>query len=124
MTEQLSDQGRVLVPGLTMGVLGQDYIGGETGPMPVNSTYAQTLDNQFRQSGIMHLMAVSGGHFVLVAGLVRRLCMWMLLDRRLTALLVSGVYVLLALAMFPSDSVTRAFIMGLIGCLLYTSRCV
>lgn len=34
VTEQLSDQGRVLVPGLTMGVLGQDYIGGETGPMP------------------------------------------------------------------------------------------
>ena len=119
VTEQLSDQGRVLVPGLTMGVLGQDYIGGETGPMPVNSTYAQTLENQFRQSGIMHLMAVSGGHFVLVAGLVRRLCMWMLLDRRLTALLVSGVYVLLALAMFPSDSVTRAFIMGLIGALTY-----
>lgn len=44
MTEQLSDQGRVLVPGLTMGVLGQDYIGGEAGPMPVNSTYAQTLE--------------------------------------------------------------------------------
>ena len=35
----------------------------------------------------------------------------------LTALLVSGVYVLLALAMFPSDPVTRAFIMGLIGAL-------
>ena len=61
--------GRVLVPGLTMGVLGPGLIfGGETGPMPVNSTYAQTLENQFRQSGIMHLMAVSGGHFVLVAG--------------------------------------------------------
>ena len=119
VTGQLSDQGRVLVPGLTMGVLGQDYIGGDAGPMPVNSTYAQTLENQFRRSGIMHLMAVSGGHFVLVAGLVRRLCMWMLLDRRLTALLVSGVYALLALAMFPSDSVTRAFIMGLIGALAY-----
>ena len=25
VTEQLPDQGRVLVPGLTMGVLGQDY---------------------------------------------------------------------------------------------------
>ena len=73
-----------------MGVLGQDYIGGETGPMPVNSTYAQTLENQFRQSGIMHLMAVSGGHFVLVAGLVRRLCMWMLLDRRLDG--VAGLW--------------------------------
>lgn len=119
VTGQLSDQGRVLVPGLTMGVLGQDYIGGDAGPMPVDSTYAQTLENQFRRSGIMHLMAVSGGHFVLVAGLVRRLCMWMLLDRRLTALLVSGVYALLALAMFPSDSVTRAFIMGLIGALAY-----
>ena len=44
--------------------------------MPVNSTYAQTLENQFRQSGIMHLCRIaSGGHFVLVAGLVRRLCM-------------------------------------------------
>lgn len=58
-----------------MGVLGPGLYRRRTGPMPVinKAQHAQTLENQFRQSGIMHLMAVSGGHFVLVAaGLVRR----------------------------------------------------
>jgi ComEC/Rec2-related protein len=119
VTDQLSDQGRVLVPGLTMGVLGQDHIGSDGGVTTIDGTYARTLEDRFRRSGIMHLMAVSGGHFVLVAGMVRRLCMRLLIDRRLVALMVAGVYALLAMAMFPSDSVTRALIMGFIGALAY-----
>ncbi|MBT1170270.1 ComEC/Rec2 family competence protein [Bifidobacterium sp. SO4] len=134
VTERLSDQGRVLVPGLTMGVLGQDYVNvttdstggattGETGmehrTAAVNETYANTLEDRFRRSGIMHLMAVSGGHFVLLADMVRRLCMRFLVGRKLSASLMAFVYVLLALLMFPGDSVTRALVMGLLGAAAY-----
>ena len=124
VTEQLSDQGRVLVPGLTLGVLGQDYVGGTADANPVNDTYAQRLEDCFRRSGIMHLMAVSGGHFALLSELVRRACSWLLIDRRITAVAMAVAIVGLATAMFPSDSVMRALIMGLMGaaCLLIGRR--
>nr|WP_163146916.1 ComEC/Rec2 family competence protein [Bifidobacterium ramosum] len=146
VTERLSDQGRVLVPGLTLGVLGQDYVNVGGGVMsssgvagssesaessassvsskrsesdrarqPVDDAYAELIEDNFRRSGIMHLMAVSGGHFMLVAGLIRRLCARLLMPRRLVAGCVSGAYLLLAAAMYPSDSVLRALVMGLLG---------
>ena len=37
------------------------------------------------------------------------------MDRRLTAVMIASMYVLLAAAMFPGDSVTRALIMGMMG---------
>lgn len=152
VTERLSDQGRILVPGLTMGVLGQDYVdlvtmasdddagspddavqddfvrdnsaqNGAThddssrsgNPAPLNDTYANTLEDRFRHSGIMHLMAVSGGHFVLLADMVRRLCKRWLIHRYISAGLIAFAYVVLALVVFPGDSVTRALVMGLMG---------
>lgn len=127
VTEPLSDQARVLVPGLTMGVLGQDYYatgcsgpspdGGRPAPArrPVDEAYAAMVETQFRTSGIMHLMAVSGGHFALIAAMVRRLCAWLLLPRQVVAVLVAGSYLLLAACMHPSDSVLRALIMGLLS---------
>lgn len=114
VTERLDDQGRVLVPGLTMGMLGQDHINDGTGPA-IDGTYAATLEDQFRRAGIMHLMAVSGGHFALIAELVRRLGSWLLLDRRIRAMLLAATYIALAALVFPSASVTRALIMGLIA---------
>lgn len=64
-TSRLSDQREVLVPGLTLGILGQDYIppdsgNGKTGT-GIDSTYANLLEDAFQRSGILHLMAVSGG---------------------------------------------------------------
>ena len=172
VTERLSDQGRILVPGLTMGVLGQDYVdlvtvtsdddtGSSDGtayddtaqddtvrdnsatdgavqngtvrddstpddaahndsarsdsPAPLNDTYANTLEDRFRHSGIMHLMAVSGGHFVLLADMIRRLCKRWLIPRYISAGLIAFAYVVLALVVFPGDSVTRALVMGLMG---------
>lgn len=121
VTEQLDDQGRVLVPGLTLGVLGQDYVNSSNMPasarsiQPLDETYAKQVEEQFRRSGIMHLMAVSGGHFMLVADLVRRLCARLLLPRRMVACCVAFAYMLLASMMYPSDSVLRALVMGLIG---------
>ncbi|WP_163228870.1 ComEC/Rec2 family competence protein [Bifidobacterium aerophilum] len=132
VTERLSDQGRVLVPGLTLGVLGQDHVNvvggvalstedttrpvsGAIRPSTVDDTYAGMVEDQFRRSGIMHLMAVSGGHFLLVADLVRRLCARLLLPRRFVAGCVAAAYLMLAATMYPSDSVLRALVMGLFG---------
>lgn len=168
--DRLSDQARVLVPGLTLGVLGQEHvpvgtagapstgaaamtdgadatsgnigamsgggnavsvnsddgsgglpstaIGGER-PAPVNETYAAQLEQRFQRSGIMHLMAVSGGHFVLVAGLIRRLCALVLAHRHVVAAVMAGGYMVLAALMYPSDSVLRALVMGMIGAMAY-----
>lgn len=132
--DRLSDQARVLVPGLTVGVLGQDAVrvrdtasgvashGSEEGLSSgtervggVDAAYAALLEEQFRRSGIMHLMAVSGGHFMVIAGLVRRLCSRVLAPRWATGLVMAVSDVMLAIVVFPSDSVLRALLMGLFG---------
>lgn len=113
VTDGLSDQGRVLVPGLTIGLLGQDFVGRSHGD-PVDPTFAAQLETHFKDSGIMHLMAVSGGHFALIGDLVRRVCAHFLLPRPVVAVSTILAYVVLAGAMYPSDSVIRALIMGVI----------
>lgn len=119
VTDTLSDQGRVLVPGMTMGVLGQDYFDASSQSTPIDDTYASTVEDSFRKAGIMHLMAVSGGHFVLLAALIRRIGMWLLADRRVIAVFMAAAYMALSAIVFPGDSVTRALIMGLMGALCY-----
>ena len=113
VTDDLSEQARVLVPGLTIGVLGSErYVVRSSAASDIDATYAGQLEERFRRSGIMHLMAVSGGHFVLVAALVRRLCAWLLAHRYVVAVATAGAYLGLSALMFPSDSVTRALTMG------------
>ena len=114
-TTQLSDQGKVLVPGLTLGILGQDYVPAEGTDVGIDSTYAAQIEDAFRRSGIVHLMAVSGGHLAVVAALVRGICSFFLAPRRVSALLVASSYVMLSACVFPSDSVSRALMMGLSG---------
>lgn len=113
VTDGLSDQGRVLVPGLTIGLLGQDFVGHRERD-PVDATFAAQLEMHFRDSGIMHLMAVSGGHFALVGDLVRSACAYFLLPRQAVCISTILAYAALAGAMYPSDSVMRALIMGVI----------
>lgn len=114
-TARLSDQGKVLVPGLTLGVLGQDYVPAEGDGTDIDSTYAAQVEDTFQRSGIVHLMAVSGGHLAVTAALVRSVCSFFLLPRRFTALLVAMSYIMLSACVFPSDSVSRALLMGLSG---------
>lgn len=111
---RLSDQGKVLVPGLTMGTLGQDHVSsnGQWVDGLVDEAYATRMEDSFRDAGIMHLMAVSGGHFTLIAMLVRRMCARLLLPRCATACCIALGYGLLASMMAPGDSVSRALIMG------------
>lgn len=114
-TSQLPDQGKILVPGLTLGILGQDYVPVEGDGADLDSTYAAQIEDAFRRSGIVHLMAVSGGHLAVVAALVRNACSFFLASRRITAVLVALAYVMLSACVFPSDSVSRALLMGLSG---------
>lgn len=79
---------------------------------PVDGTYADQLEERFRRAGIMHLMAVSGGHFVIVADLIRRFAARLLLPRQVTAILTAGTMTLMAAMMAPGDSVTRALVMS------------
>lgn len=114
-TAGLSEQGRVLVPGLTMGFLGQDHLPTVYDARPIDDTYATRLEDRFRTAGILHLMAVSGGHFVIVSGLIRRLCARLLVPRRIVAVLTVVSTTMLAALMAPGDSVSRALVMGWIG---------
>ncbi|KFJ01345.1 ComEC/Rec2 family competence protein [Bifidobacterium stellenboschense] len=128
-TDGLDDSGRILVPGLTMGFLGQDHVGipesdsaedsaedstedSTTGDDPIDETYASRLEDCFRRAGIMHLMAVSGGHFVIVAALIRRVGAYLLMPRQAVACLTAISTTLMAAMMAPGDSVTRALVMG------------
>lgn len=116
VTARLSDQGRVLVPGLTLGVMGQhSSVDALAGQNAVDSVYAAGLVDRFRNAGIMHLMAVSGGHFVLVAAFVGMLLRRCLASRRVVAVVTVGAYAVLVAVLFPSDSVTRAASMGCLG---------
>ncbi|KFJ05120.1 ComEC/Rec2 family competence protein [Bifidobacterium tsurumiense] len=105
---RLDDQGRVLVPGLTMGLVGSQHI---SDTAPVDPAYAKALDTRFIRAGIMHLMAVSGGHFLLIAQLVRKVCATFRMHHKAVAVLIMLACAGLAVAMYPSDSVLRALIM-------------
>ncbi|OZG52695.1 ComA protein [Pseudoscardovia radai] len=116
VTHGLSEQGRVLVPGLTLGVMGQNSAIDALAPDgSVDAVYAAGLTDGFRNAGIMHLMAVSGGHFVLLATIVTWLMRRVRAPRGLLALALAGAYAALCLVMVPSDSITRAASGGLIA---------
>lgn len=111
-------QARLLVPGMTIGVLGsQAVIGGQAAATQEEQTQADRLKNMFRQIGIVHLLAVSGGHFALVGGWTRRRLGVLGLPSWVVGPGVASADLLLASLLFPSDSVSRAVAMALIGCL-------
>ncbi|KAB8295513.1 ComEC/Rec2 family competence protein [Bifidobacterium avesanii] len=117
-TQRLDPQGRLLVPGLTLGLLGGDVADPDMRDpaLPdVDPAYAERVEDAFRACGIMHLMAVSGGHFALIGVLARRLCGLLHVGRPFMPMLVMGAYALLAALMMPADSVLRALVMGGIG---------
>lgn len=123
---QLSDQGRVLVPGVTLGILGQDAwyapssehesSSQQSSTAMVDESYALALERACATAGIMHLMAVSGSHFALAGTVMRRLCGYVLASRRVRAILSACAYVGLYTLVYPSDAVLRALVAGLLGC--------
>lgn len=117
---RLDDQGRILVPGLTMGILGNQALpgsGGSLGSPAVEPAYAARLTQDFRASGILHLMAVSGGHFMILASLLVSIMRALRSPPLLMALVLSAAYLGLGMLMVPGDSVLRAQAMGLLSAL-------
>lgn len=122
VTDQLDEQARMLVPGLTIGLLGQEYVAPADAlgsSEPIDDTYATLMRQHFQHAGIMHLMAVSGGHFLLLADFVRRLARRLMLSRTLAACLQAGACLLLSVMVYPSASVWRALAMGILSSLAY-----
>ena len=117
---RLDDQGRILVPGLTMGILGNQALPGSGGSLSrpaVEPAYAARLTQDFRASGILHLMAVSGGHFMILASLLISIMRSLRSPPLLMALVLSAAYLGLGMLMVPGDSVLRAQAMGLLSAL-------
>ena len=113
-TRGLDNPGVVLVPGVTLGVLGHDAMvhcadGG------VEDEYAELLQEQCRRAGIMHLMAVSGGHYALVGTLVMGLGARLHWNRFVKAGALAMVYPMLTMVLAPSRSVTRAMLMSMLS---------
>jgi competence protein ComEC len=82
---------------------------------------SQQLRDRFRASGLYHLLAVSGGNVLVVAGGTSVLALALGLSRLVAeslALLAIGGYVL---AVGPQPSVLRAGIAGALGCLAWLS---
>ena len=105
------------VPGLTgerRAVL-EGVVLGEDGGL------SDTLRARFRSSGLYHLLAVSGGNVLVVAGGTVVLVLALGLSRLVAeaaALLAIGAYVV---AVGPQPSVLRAGIAGALGCLAWLS---
>ncbi|MBO9555193.1 ComEC/Rec2 family competence protein [Cellulomonas sp.] len=91
-----------LLPGVTVG---------DTTRVPVDLVAAM------RTAGLTHVMAVSGAHFALVAGLVLAICTGIGVPRRVRALTVVASTVALVVLVHPAPSVLRAALMGTVGAL-------
>lgn len=108
VTARLDDQGRVLVPGVTLGLLGQDILTGAR----VDETYARQLEERCKQAGIMHVMAVPGGHYALIARLCTIIGALARLPCGVLAMLRLATAGMLTMLLVPGQSVTRALAMS------------
>ncbi|WP_019261652.1 ComEC/Rec2 family competence protein [Gardnerella vaginalis] len=126
VTSSLDEQGQMLVPGFTVGLLGQEHLSDveDLRKVSIDSTYANTMKQRFKIAGIMHLMAVSGGHFLLLSCVIRKTCAFLLLPRVVSAIFEACGHILLSCIVYPSASVLRALIMGLIsaGALMFSRQ--
>lgn len=133
----LSQQALILVPGITIGVLGNRIISDFHSTDTISSDLqkkAQHIEKDFKSTGITHLLAVSGGHFIIIAELLRRILSRRIffshisrfplkVHRYLMSFLIGISMIILAFVMAPSDSVIRALIMGvLLATTIYGGR--
>lgn len=124
VTNNLDTQGRMLVPGVTIGMLGQEYVPTEaTNSLnPIDATYSTMTRQHFQHAGIMHVMAVSGGHFLLLSMIIYRCCSYLLLPRWATSSIQIALQISLAAIVYPSASVLRALIMGIISAVAWCCK--
>jgi competence protein ComEC len=82
---------------------------------------SEELRNRFRSSGLYHLLAVSGGNVIVVAGGTSLLALALGLSRLVAESLALVTIAGYVLAVGPQPSVLRAGIVGALGCLAWLS---
>lgn len=121
-TRLLDAQSAVLIPGITMGLLGNNAILAQAPTSPeIDRSYAKSLQRIFTDAGIVHLMAVSGGHVVILLALWLQLCRAAQLPAWITWIIIGHALVGLRLIMMPAASLDRALMMA---ALAQTARCI
>lgn len=114
-TQQFDEQSAMIIPGITMGLLGDRIIPTSSTANRIDSAHAKYLQQLFTQAGIVHLMAVSGGHVVLIITLCTSLCATLQIHRTILAILNVQALLVLRLIMMPAHSLDRALMMGCIA---------
>ena len=108
-TRKLPPTQAILVPGVTMGISGADVLSSHHADLHERE---EELSQWFREAGIIHLLAVSGGHLALIREWAKRRLACSRLWASLKVLISLALVLACASLLFPSDSLLRAVVMA------------
>lgn len=108
-TQKLPPTQAILVPGVTMGISGADVLSSHHADLQERE---EELSQWFREAGIIHLLAVSGGHLALIREWAKKRLACSRLWASLKVLISLALVLACASLLFPSDSLLRAVVMA------------
>lgn len=108
-TRKLPPTQAILVPGVTMGISGADVLSSHHADLHERE---EELSQWFREAGIIHLLAVSGGHLALIREWAKRRLARSRLWASMKVMISLALVLACASLLFPSDSLLRAVVMA------------
>ncbi|HJF18696.1 MAG TPA: ComEC/Rec2 family competence protein [Aeriscardovia aeriphila] len=108
-TRKLPPTQAILVPGVTMGISGADVLSSRHADLHERE---EELSQWFREAGIIHLLAVSGGHLALIREWAKRRLACSRLWASMKVMISLALVLACASLLFPSDSLLRAVVMA------------
>ena len=108
-TRKLPPTQAILVPGVTMGISGADVLSSHHADLHERE---EELTQWFREAGIIHLLAVSGGHLALIREWAKRRLACSRLWASMKVMISLALVLACASLLFPSDSLLRAVVMA------------
>lgn len=108
-TRKLPPTQAILVPGVTMGISGADVLSSHHADLHERE---EELSQWFREAGIIHLLAVSGGHLALIREWAKRRLACSRLWASMKVMISLALVLACASLLFPSDSLLRAVVMA------------
>lgn len=108
-TRRLPPTQAILVPGVTMGISGADVLSSHHADLHERE---EELSQWFREAGIIHLLAVSGGHLALIREWAKRRLACSRLWASMKVMISLALVLACASLLFPSDSLLRAVVMA------------
>ena len=108
-TQKLPPTQAILVPGVTMGISGGDVVSSHHADLHERE---EELSQWFREAGIIHLLAVSGGHLALIREWAKRRLACSRLWASMKVMISLALVLACASLLFPSDSLLRAVVMA------------